>query len=74
MLCISLVAGILSTVAGYIGCFYLIQNSLDSTGPLLWLILEHCYPLLGLLFGQSTRPGMTQRALSLSYNLPLTHL
>jgi len=36
-----LIVGVLSTIGGYIGCFYLIQHtSENSSGPLLWLGLE----------------------------------
>ncbi|KAF5321009.1 hypothetical protein D9619_000537 [Psilocybe cf. subviscida] len=40
LLVFGLVLGCLSTVVGYIGCFYLIQHSERSNGPLLWLVLE----------------------------------
>ncbi|KJA18116.1 hypothetical protein HYPSUDRAFT_205614 [Hypholoma sublateritium FD-334 SS-4] len=50
ILCFGLVAGIFLTVAGYIGCFYLIQHSSDnSTGPLLWLILEALLSIIRIL-------------------------
>lgn len=40
-LCFVLLIGIILSVGGYIGCFYLIQHSTnDSFGPLAWLILE----------------------------------
>ncbi len=49
-LCISLVVGILCTVVGYVGCFYLIQHaSSSSLGPLLWLILEALLSILRIL-------------------------
>jgi hypothetical protein len=35
-----LLAGILSSVVGYVGCFSVVQNSKSRTGPLSWLCLE----------------------------------
>ncbi|KJA23814.1 hypothetical protein HYPSUDRAFT_39295 [Hypholoma sublateritium FD-334 SS-4] len=50
VLCVGLVAGILLTVAGYVGCFYLIQHSSNnSIGPLLWLILEALLSIIRIL-------------------------
>ena len=37
---ILLLAGVLSTVVGYVGCFSVVQNAKSRTGPLSWLCLE----------------------------------
>ena len=40
VLLILLLAGILSSVVGYVGCFSVVQNAKSPTGPLSWLCSE----------------------------------
>ncbi|KAF5322130.1 hypothetical protein D9619_000523 [Psilocybe cf. subviscida] len=49
LLVFGLVLGSLSTVVGYIGCFYIIENSTNSNAPLLWLIFEALLSILRII-------------------------
>jgi len=45
-----LIVGVLLTIGGYIGCFYLIQHtSENSSGPFLWLVLEAILSIIRIL-------------------------
>ncbi|KAJ7681454.1 hypothetical protein B0H14DRAFT_2655317 [Mycena olivaceomarginata] len=45
---IALVLGMGASVAGYVGCFKIVQSSTDTIGPLVWLVLELALSIIRL--------------------------
>lgn len=67
---ISTLIGIVLSLAGYVGCFSLVQNSQTSVGPLIWLSCEVALSLLRLVIW-SWNPNWDESA-SMSLKLQLS--
>lgn len=56
LLCFLLATGCFSTIVGYVGCFFLIQNSSSSAGTLIWLAVEAALSLLRIIIWAANPP------------------
>ena len=68
---ILLLAGVLSIVVGYVGCFSVVQNAKSRTGPLSWLCLEAGLSMIRMILWGLNPEG--DDAPPLELNLRLDH-